>query len=438
MYPHFNRATLALILFALLQACGGGGERSDVVPALKVYGTAATGLAINGTVTLRDATGATLRTAISQPSGDFDIDVTGLTPPYFLKASDKTGMTTLYSVATGDGNFNINPLTNLAVIAAAMAKDPLVKTPDVAFKDPAKYSSLTPVQLKAAMDKVMALMTPEFRAALAANGASNVSPLTDSFQVGNGLDKVFDMFAITLTATGVIQESQVVNNTTTTTRVLGLVDILNPYSLPAGALPVSCGNLPLPATPQAGTLIVTALPVCKTYDGQIYIGGNGVIYEGFLNGETPAVLGGTLTYGGTWQSSKNAGTYTITPGGLTSGSYNIIYVGSTLTIVPLTLPILAINTTKIYNGSTTAGGVVGTGSGIISGDVTLTSGTGTIANTSISTPAITGSGATNYTVPVSTISTTVTITSATIAPSTNTLTTTSTPTITGVTLTPAP
>lgn len=662
MRPRFDRCTLALLLLLLLQACGGGGGSTSNGPARNVYGVAATGQAINGTVTLRDATGNTLRAAISQPSGEFNIDVTGFTPPYFLKAADNTGTTTLYSVATADGNFNINPLTNLAVVAAAMTIDPLAKTPDAAFNDPAKFANLTPVLLQTSMDKVMAQMSPEFRSALADSRAINVSPLTDAFQVGNGLDKVLDNFVITL-ADGVIQEHQVVSNTT---RVVGLVDIfgispipipvtnvvavgIQPANLPpditqnaqqavppvslsmiagtyasasgsnsvfighieangkiwgsgpgiaysgliqledpntnsyrttlvyqqngyygfvtglatfydaapaSASLPmptalapadytgdianlsysqstsgsqgmlvmqlsspseqitlgavrissqlqtiavhptpdtlmiqavdspvftvtsagdiqysgsaattsisgsiitsgvfnvltnpgdivldglgtititlpqtqpalsgvgsVTCGSPALSTTPPAGTLIIAAIPVCKTYDGSLYSGGNGVTYSGFLNGDTPAVLGGTLTYGGTWHSSKNAGTYTIIPGGLTSSSYNIIYVDSTLTISRLNIPLTVIKI-RIYGG-TTVGGVAG--DGYVSG-ATLTSGTGTITNTSagtitstsLGTLTISGSIAGNYSVSGGTITATgtPTITSATIS-----------------------
>lgn len=223
----FDRCNLALLLLLLLQACGGGGGGSTSTgSARSVYGVAATGQAINGKVILRDAAGNTLRANISQPSGEFNFDVTGLVPPYFLKAEDNTGTTALYSAATAHGNFNINPLTNLAVITAAMGVDPLAKTPDAAFNDPAKFANLTSVQLQAAMDKVMAQMPPEFLAALAANGASSVNSLTDTFQIGNGLDKVLDNFVITLTAAG---EIQVVSNTTP---VLGSVDMLGTFPMP--------------------------------------------------------------------------------------------------------------------------------------------------------------------------------------------------------------
>lgn len=55
-------------------------------------------------------------------------------------------------------------------------------------------------------------------------------------------------------------------------------------------------------------------------------------YDGFVNGETEGVLGGPLSFSGTAQGATNAGSYTITPGGLTSDNYAISFVDGTLTI----------------------------------------------------------------------------------------------------------
>lgn len=79
-------------------------------------------------------------------------------------------------------------------------------------------------------------------------------------------------------------------------------------------------------------LSVTANNASKTYDGLAYSGGNGVSFSGFVNGETETVLGGTLVYGGNSQGAVDAGTYVITPGGLTSGNYDITFNNGTLTV----------------------------------------------------------------------------------------------------------
>jgi len=83
----------------------------------------------------------------------------------------------------------------------------------------------------------------------------------------------------------------------------------------------------------AAPLTVTANNDSKSYNGTAYFGGNGVTFAGFAIGETSAVLGGTLTYGGTSQGAINAGTYSIDPRGLlTSGNYALSFVSGALTI----------------------------------------------------------------------------------------------------------
>ena len=57
-----------------------------------------------------------------------------------------------------------------------------------------------------------------------------------------------------------------------------------------------------------------------------------VTYDGFVNGETEAVLGGTLTFACDYEEGDNVGTYPITPGGLTSSNYDIEFVNGTLTV----------------------------------------------------------------------------------------------------------
>lgn len=85
-------------------------------------------------------------------------------------------------------------------------------------------------------------------------------------------------------------------------------------------------------------LTVTANDASKTYDGIPYSGGNGVTYSGFVNGETPAVLGGALSYGGSSQGAVDPGDYSIVPGGLTSTNYNITFTPGTLVISPCPAP----------------------------------------------------------------------------------------------------
>ncbi|HSK12414.1 MAG TPA: T9SS type A sorting domain-containing protein, partial [Phnomibacter sp.] len=81
-------------------------------------------------------------------------------------------------------------------------------------------------------------------------------------------------------------------------------------------------------------LTITANNLVKIYDGLPFAGGNGVNYDGFVEGEGPSVLNGTLVYSGSSQGAIDVAVYDIIPGGLGSDNYDIGFVKGTLTIQP--------------------------------------------------------------------------------------------------------
>jgi hypothetical protein len=106
----------------------------------------------------------------------------------------------------------------------------------------------------------------------------------------------------------------------------------------------------------------------KTYDGQPFFGGTAT-YTGFVNGETPAVLTGSVVYGGSAQGATAAGTYGITASGLGAANYDITFDGSgLLTIAKAPLTITATNATKTYDGLAFAGGNGVTFSGFVNSE----------------------------------------------------------------------
>ena len=105
-------------------------------------------------------------------------------------------------------------------------------------------------------------------------------------------------------------------------------------------------------TPAA--LTITAIDASKVYNRQAYTGGNGVSYTGFVNNETSSVLGGALSYTGTSQNAVNAGSYVITPQGLTASNYSVSFVSGVLTVSKAALTVSASAIDKIYDGSRTA------------------------------------------------------------------------------------
>ena len=134
----------------------------------------------------------------------------------------------------------------------------------------------------------------------------------------------------------------------------------SPYAIVAsGAVGTGLGNYTISYTDGSLTVNPVALSITanndsKTYDKAVYSGGNGVVYSGFVNSETSAVLGGTLAFGGTSQGSTNAGSFTIVPSGLTSSNYTISFHNGTLTVSPLAITITAQHDDRVYNGTTSS------------------------------------------------------------------------------------
>ncbi|NIG54646.1 S-layer family protein, partial [Chitinophaga sp. Cy-1792] len=153
-------------------------------------------------------------------------------------------------------------------------------------------------------------------------------------------------------------------------------------------------------------IIVTANAATKTYNGLPYIGGNGVTITGLVNNESNTVVTGTPVYTGNAQNATNAGTYTITPSGLTAANYTITYADGALTINPAAITVTANAATKTYNGLPYIGGNGVTIAGLVNNESnTVVTGTpvysGNAQNaTNAGTYTITPSGLTaaNYTI----------------------------------------
>jgi len=80
-------------------------------------------------------------------------------------------------------------------------------------------------------------------------------------------------------------------------------------------------------------LVITANNDQKVKDGKPYLKGNGVTYQGFVNGEDTTVLKGKLAYGGNAIGAINGGKYNIMPSGFTTLNYVITYKPGILTII---------------------------------------------------------------------------------------------------------
>lgn len=142
-----------------------------------------------------------------------------------------------------------------------------------------------------------------------------------------------------------------------------------------------------------GDLNVAAAPLTITADpkSRVYGAANPtftVVYSGFVNGETSAVLGGTLTFAAPALSSP-VGTYAghIVPSGQTSTNYAITYVNGTLTVTPAPLTITADGNTKLYGAALPA--LTATPTGLVSPDTLASIGvTPVLATTATSSSAV--------------------------------------------------
>lgn len=75
---------------------------------------------------------------------------------------------------------------------------------------------------------------------------------------------------------------------------------------------------------------------------------NGMAGKGFVGIENFADLTGEMTFAYDYQQYGKVGTYAITPGGLTSENYDIIYAPGTLTVEPKTIKVKAGDKSKTY------------------------------------------------------------------------------------------
>ena len=97
------------------------------------------------------------------------------------------------------------------------------------------------------------------------------------------------------------------------------------------------------------SLLIVANNYNKIYNGQEFVGGNNVSYDGFVNGENESVLTGSLIYSGDSQGAIYTGTYTIIPSGLYSNNYDITFINGLLYIYNQDFLIQADNYTKFYD-----------------------------------------------------------------------------------------
>ena len=204
------RAALALLI-AALTACGGGGGGSPPPPPVTpntalVYGTAATGHGIAGTVSIEDAVGHVTSLPVTADSGVFSAGVDGMTAPFMLKAVSSDGATVLYSAVAQPGRANITPLTSLALLRIAAARN--LHGPADLYAAPGAFAGwLGTTDLAAASATMLSRLMPAFVANLpgastAPDSTPTFDPFASAWTVGSPVDQLLDNYPLAFSTDG--------------------------------------------------------------------------------------------------------------------------------------------------------------------------------------------------------------------------------------------
>lgn len=191
------------ILLLTLYACGGGGggssdgDDTNTGSSDILSGTAATGIAIDGTVNVYGINGGSILDVPIDASGNYTADVTGLTPPFFLSAvPNDNSLPTQYSFAEGPGVANITPMTTLTLYYANGDQNPS----SLVDNWPANQASVT-----ANIANTQATVNANFVGVFEAiDSALNVDFLTydfftSVFNIGGIYDQILDLLIIEVT-----------------------------------------------------------------------------------------------------------------------------------------------------------------------------------------------------------------------------------------------
>lgn len=195
----FNFLIFAL-MFSLMAACGGGGgSDGDIIgggtPAT-VSGTAATGIAIDGSVNVFGSNGGSALDVPIGASGNYSVDVTGLTAPFFISAvPTNVNQAVQYSFAAAPGTANISEMTTLALFYANGGQNPasLINT------WPANQANVSS-NLANAQATVNANFVGVFEAISPALNIdfSTYDFFTTRFNIGDNFDQILDLLDVNI------------------------------------------------------------------------------------------------------------------------------------------------------------------------------------------------------------------------------------------------
>jgi len=254
-----------------LAACGGGSGTPAANPSQPstnvVSGTAAVGAPLVGTVTVKDALGATKGPIAIGTNGAYSVDVTGMTAPFVFRATGTAnGETyTVHSIATAadaNGNINITQLTDLVVanIAGKLAQN---------YFDSFGPSGNADAATKAAVDAEVSKLKEKLLPVLTALGVdASIDLLRAKFTpLSSALDKALDVINVSVDSTTNIATISTLVNTITITDDLAkkAAEEAAPATLSADNVATADGDRDLvkKAVTDFGAKFATGLPLAS-------------------------------------------------------------------------------------------------------------------------------------------------------------------------------
>lgn len=185
-------------LLFFIASCGSNGGGNSVSAGTgagggTVAGVAASGSELIGYAFLKDSVGAALGPQSIGPDGGFSFDVSGMTPPFYLRADGNAGgmAVKLHSFAVGPGTTHINPLTNIAFASAAGENNPAL-----VYNNPSLYA-VTQAGLDAATGNLRGMLMP-----LLVAYDCDINPFTGAYAANHtGLDGLLDVVSVELDTT---------------------------------------------------------------------------------------------------------------------------------------------------------------------------------------------------------------------------------------------
>jgi hypothetical protein len=156
-----------------------------------------------------------------------------------------------------------------------------------------------------------------------------------------------------------------------------------------------------------GSLAVTPAPLTVTAEAKSKIYGAPLpfftaMFDGFVLGETPDALGGTLKFATDGSAASPVGSYPITPSGLVSQNYSIGFVNGALEVTPAPLTVTAEDLERLFGRPNPAPSI--TFDGFVNGDTpdSLDAGPKAVVKASLFSPpglypiVVTGAADSNY------------------------------------------